>query len=39
MESHKEGGKYWFKLPGYGELGKKVVYQVFCHEETQPTCC
>jgi hypothetical protein len=24
-ESHRESGKYWFKLPAYGELGKKII--------------
>jgi hypothetical protein len=25
MASHKEAGKYWFRLPGYGELGEKII--------------
>jgi hypothetical protein len=33
-ESYSEAGKYWFTLPSYDEIGKKVIYQVFCLEET-----
>jgi hypothetical protein len=25
MASYKEGGKYWFRLPGYGELGEEII--------------
>jgi hypothetical protein len=25
MASHREAGKYWFRLPGYSELGEKIV--------------